>query len=93
MSISVTPLQGDYSGALLTPARLKRKIFRSDIAMLTEHKRRWNKRSAKDSPFQREGPITEKARFCLVVMRAKGTMRKPCSLERRKRQPGTPKID
>jgi len=44
-------------------------------------------RSAKDSPLQSEGTTTEEARFCLVV-RSKGTMRKPRSLERKERRPG-----
>ena len=30
------------------------------------------------SPFQIEGPTTEKARFCLAEVRAKGTRRRPC---------------
>jgi len=37
-----------------------------------------NKRSAKDIPFQSEEPTTEKARFCLVVLRAKWTIRRTC---------------
>ena len=45
----------------------------------------WNKCSAKDPPFQSEGPTTENARFCLVVVREKGTIRKLRSVERRER--------
>jgi len=48
-----------------------------------------NNRSAKDgSPFQSETPTIEKARFCLVVVRAKGTIRKPRSIEEREWRPG-----
>ena len=36
-------------------------------------------RNVKGSQFQREGPTTEKARFCLVAVRAKGTMSTPRS--------------
>src|ERR1700733_3840801 len=40
--------------------------------------------------FKRDGPttVTEKARFCIVAVRAKGTMSVPPSAERRERRPG-----
>src|SRR5688572_5765647 len=57
--------------------------FRVDSGMQAQHQR---------EPFQREGPTTEKARFCLVAVRAKGTMSTPRSVERRERRPGAPKV-
>src|SRR6218665_2374710 len=51
-----------------------------------------NNRSAKDSPFQSEGPTTEKARFCIIAVWAKGTRRRPCSVERRERRSGIPMV-
>src|SRR5688572_23330382 len=57
--------------------------FRVDSGMQAQRQR---------SPFQREGPTTEKARFCLVAVRAKGTMSTPRSVERRERRPGAPKV-
>ena len=37
----------------------------------------------KGSPFQTTGPTTEKARFCIVAVRANGTRSTPFSAERR----------
>jgi len=52
-----------------------------------------NKRGVTDNhPFQSEGQTTEKARFCLVVMQTKRTIRTPCSVERREWRPGTVKV-
>src|SRR6218665_1094936 len=45
-----------------------------------------SERIDKGSPFQIEGPATEKARFCLVEVRAHGTRRRPRSAERRGRE-------
>ena len=48
-----------------------------------------NKRGVTDNhPFQSEGQTTDKVRFCLVVAWAKGTIRKPHSVERRERRAG-----
>src|SRR6218665_2354503 len=43
-------------------------------------------RSSEGRPFQVEGPTTEKARICLVEVRAKGTRRRPCRDERSDRE-------
>src|SRR6218665_317183 len=43
-------------------------------------------RSSEGRPFQVEGPTTEKARICLVEVRAKGTRRRPCWDERSDRE-------
>jgi len=37
-----------------------------------------------------KGPTAEMAGFCVVLVRATGTIRKPCLVERRGRRPGTP---
>src|SRR6218665_1832836 len=43
-------------------------------------------RSSEGRPFQVEGPTTEKARICLVEVRAKGTRRRPCWDDRSDRE-------
>src|SRR6218665_3277877 len=43
-------------------------------------------RSSEGRPFQVEGPTTEKARICLVEVRAKWTRRRPCWDERSDRE-------
>jgi len=49
---------------------------------LDEHKRvRVESRQNIRSSFQSEGPTTEKARYCLVAVRAKGTMCTSCFVE------------
>ena len=40
-------------------------------------------RRANGRPFHTKGPTTEKARLCMVEVRANGTWRRPCSAERR----------
>src|SRR6218665_1212608 len=42
--------------------------------------------SVKGMPFQIEGSTTEKAHICLVEVRAKGTWRRPCSVEWREHE-------
>jgi len=53
--------------------------------MLREALYKWITTIQKDSPFQSEGPTTEKAQFCLVVVQTKKkeSIRQPCSVERR----------
>jgi len=78
----------NYSESLPTPARLQRTAFRPHQARKTERDMVLGKRrSSRGKPFQIEGPTTEKARFCIMKVRAKGTRRRPCSDERRDREP------
>lgn len=55
--------------------------------VLVKHKEQeWilgNKLSANGSPFQSEGPTTEKVQFCSVTVRAKRMMSMPRSVEQR----------
>ena len=46
-----------------------------------------SKRSSSGRPFQMVGPTTEKARYCMVEVRAKGTSKSPWTAERRDRWP------
>src|SRR3984885_10657330 len=85
MDIYIAPLQGIYSEALPTPARRKRTGL--ELERNTDGIDLWRRRSSKGSPFQVEGPRTEKARFCLVEVRANGTWRRPCSDERSDLEP------
>lgn len=62
------------------------------IAKKASERTLWSNRSAKDGPLQKEGITTEKARLCLVVVRAKGAIRKSRSVDRRERQSGIPKV-
>src|ERR1700733_11517899 len=77
MDIYIAPLQGIYSEAPPTPARRKRTVLRLDRN--TDGIDLGRKRRSRGSPFQVEGPRTEKARFCLMKVRANGTWRRPCS--------------
>src|ERR1700733_2151733 len=85
MDIYIAPLQGNYSEVLPTPARRKRTVLRLERNIDgTDLGRR---RSPRGNPFQVEGPRTEKARFCLIEVRANGTWRRPCSDERSDLEP------
>src|ERR1700735_3175485 len=77
MDIYIAPLQGIYSEALPTLARRKRTVLR--LERNTDGIDLGRRRSSRGSPFQVEGPRTEKARFCLMEVRANGTWRRPCS--------------
>src|SRR5688572_12945457 len=46
-----------------------------------------NKAKLQSEAIPGRGTPTEKARFCIVEVRAKGTSRSPCSDERRDREP------
>src|ERR1700733_2648123 len=80
MYFYIAPLQRIYSEALPTPARRKRMVLR--LERNTDGIDLWRRRSSRGNPFQVEGPRTEKARFCLVEVRANGTWRRLCSDER-----------
>ena len=84
LNIYIAPLQENYSEVLPTQARLKG-------AVLSWEKNAGDKvlgkiRSWEGSPFQIEGPTTEKARLCLVEVQANGTRRRPCWDERSDRE-------
>src|ERR1700733_15029059 len=85
MDIYIAPLQGIYSEALPTLARRKRTVLR--LERNTEGIDLERRRSSRGSPFQVEGPRTEKALFCLMEVRANGTCRRPCSDERSDLEP------
>src|SRR6218665_652518 len=81
LNIYIAPLQENYSEALPTPARsnkavLKREKNAGEVVLL-------KMRSSEGRPFQVEGLTTEKARICLVEVRAKG---RPCWDERSDRE-------
>src|ERR1700733_2534267 len=80
MDIYIAPLQEIYSEALPTPAQRKRTVLR--LERKTDEMDPRRRRSSRGSPFQFEGPRTEKAWFCLMEVRANGTWRRPCSDER-----------
>src|SRR6218665_1888735 len=83
--IYIAPLQGYYSEALPTLARLKRKF--SGLSRMCR-KEPWGAISVpKGSPFHTEGPTTENGRVWLVEVREKGTKSNPCSIERRELRP------
>src|SRR3984885_9541346 len=60
----IAPLQGICSEALPTPARRKRTVLR--LERNTDGIDLGRRRSSRGSPFQVEGPRTEKTRFCLM---------------------------
>ena len=74
--IYIALLQGDYSEALPTLAWQKRTVLsliKKNVLVITPASRR----SSCGSPFQTTGPITEKALFCIVAVRANGTKSNP----------------
>src|SRR6218665_3885807 len=84
LNIYIAPLQENNSEALPTPARSNKAVLRreknaGEVVLL-------KMRSSEGRPFQVEGPTTEKARICLVKVRAKGTRRGPCWDERSDRE-------
>src|SRR5688572_14421947 len=81
MKLDIAPLQDIYSEALPAQPRLKRKVFREVLNAGEEFLGR--RRSSRGSPFQILGPTTEKARCCIVEVRANGTLRSPRAAERR----------
>src|ERR1700733_14781505 len=85
MDIYIAPLQEIYSEALPTPVRRKRTVLR--LERNTDGIDLGRRRSSRGSPFQVKGPRTEKARFCLMEVRANGTRRRPCSDERSDLEP------
>src|SRR5688572_28000707 len=88
--IYIAPLQGNYSEALPTPTRPKRTVL--SLVRKVSGRLPGCRRSSRGRPFQIIGPATEKARLCIVAVRAKGTIRTPFSAERRRRRPGTTEI-
>src|SRR6218665_1270003 len=86
-----THLQGSYSKALPTLARLKRRFFR--LEWNVSERILGNNLCDKRSPFHTEGPTTENARPAWVVeVRAKGTKSNPCSDERSELRPLLPGV-
>src|ERR1700733_4675025 len=79
MDIYMTLLQRIYSEALPTPTRRKRTVLR--LERNTDEIDLGRRLSSRGSPFQVERPRTEKARFCLIEVRANGTWRRPCTDE------------
>src|SRR3984885_2542491 len=78
MDIYIAPLQEIYSEALPTPAQRKRTVLR--LERKTDEMDPRRRRSSRGSPFQFEGPRTEKAWFCLMEVRANGTWN-TCALD------------
>src|SRR5688572_27506562 len=70
--IYIAPLQGNYSEALPTPTRPKRTVL--SLVRKVSGRLPGCRRSSRGRPFQIIGPATEKARFCIVAVRAKGTI-------------------
>src|SRR6218665_1896759 len=85
ISIYIAPLQGNYSEALPAQARPNRRVLRSLQKEL--ERSRGRERSSEGRSFQTEGPTIEKALFCLVAVRARGTRKSPLVAERRDRRP------
>src|SRR5688572_11634539 len=88
--IYIAPLQGNYSEALPTPTRPKITVL--SLVRKVSSRLPGCRCSSRGRPFQIIGPATEKARFCIVAVRAKGTIKTPFSAERRRRRPGTTEI-
>src|SRR6218665_522674 len=81
----IAPLQGNYSEALPAQARTKRRVLRSLYKEL--ERSRGRERSSEERPFKTEGPTIEKALFCLVAVRARGTRESPLEAELSARPP------
>src|SRR6218665_2525280 len=75
--IYIAPLQGHYSEALPTLARLKRSVLR--LEKNVSERILGSNLCDKGSPFHTEGPTTENAWAWVVDERAKGTRSNPCS--------------
>ena len=86
LNIYIAPLQENYSEALSTPARLQRAVLTLKGRKNAGDKALGKIRSSEGSPYHIEGPTTEKARPCLVEVRANGTRRRPCWDERSDRE-------
>src|SRR6218665_4027741 len=87
----IAPLQGYYSEARLTLARLKRRVLRLEYNV--SERILGSNRCDKGSPFHTEGPTTVHARAWVVEVRAKGTESNLCSDERSELQPLVPGVE
>src|SRR6218665_3012779 len=88
--IYIEPLQGYYSEALPTLARLKRRVLR--LEKNVSERILGSNLCDKGSLFHTEGPTTENARAWVVGVRAKGTKNNPCSDERSELRPLVPGV-
>src|SRR6218665_1158727 len=86
----IAPLQGYYSEARLTLARLKRRVLRLEYNV--SERILGSNRCDKGSPFHTEGPTTENARAWVVEVQAKGTKSNPCSDEWSELRPLVPGV-
>src|SRR6218665_1741899 len=83
--IYIAPLQGYYSEALPTLARLKRRVLRLELNVL--ERILGSNLCDRVSPFHTDGPTTENAPAWVVNVRAKRTKSNLCSDERSELRP------
>src|SRR6218665_1071705 len=88
--IYIAPLQGYYSEALPTLARLKRRVLRLESNV--SERILGNNLCDRGSPFHTEGPTTENARAWVMEVQAKGTKSNPCSDEQSELRPLVPGV-
>src|SRR6218665_826126 len=82
--VSHNTINGVRNGAFLHKYGGVHKYF---APVVSNRRSRGRERSSEGRSFQTEGPTIEKALFCLVAVRARGTRKSPLVAERRDRRP------